>query len=130
MTNAEKNREYEAMTDDQKRVAISKDVLALLEAGEIIPRRGVYIRLMDDRYADAGDIPEGTKCHCCVLGAATLAIFRRGGCPGEQDEQPARSLFGRTAETLFENCNQELSARRSLRAIFQNVIDNRGTFKP
>lgn len=142
----------------EKRIALAKDVLARLDAEELIPGFGNYC------------IPRDAKCDVCATGALVVACCGiptetpRGGL-GEDDVIQCLAPFfdanelalieaafeGRCEAPLSHYCtvprndlkhaammfrrpsfavDEALEAEGRLRAIMQNIIENNGVFRP
>jgi len=93
------------MRPAEKRVAIAKDVLAILDAGRYVPRVGEYVdypRLIQE--VRAREVAGEPRCTVCALGATVISACRLGTF-----EAPA---FGNLEETA-------VSIRKSLSGIFE-----------
>lgn len=156
----DRNRRFNAMTLERKRVTIAKDTLASLQAKKFIASHGVgYLHYSS---TDNGDkLPNNYKCGACALGGMFVGLTTRikelsiKEQNGDRDRiiAPLRSYFDReqldAIEYAFEQGNISLrtlnysSAHRysdfgkaydnpddRLIAIMQNIIDNKGTFTP
>lgn len=76
------NAAFDAMTPEQKRVAIARDVLEWLRIGKIVPEPGTYLTVHNtagqrvDIGMDPGPI-NGHKCTACALGAIFACATER-----------------------------------------------------
>jgi len=144
----------------KKRILIAKDVLKLLDAKKISPKRGVYINLSDVKVTDE-EIPlekilkSKKSCQACALGSLLYAYVNRfnevrAGDIAEPDLHIASrdylSLNPHQGDCtvvlskyfyyhqlhLIEGCFEGRFGykQQSLRSIMNNVIKNKGEFIP
>jgi len=139
---------FEKMTDAQKRVAIAKDVIAQLDAGIYMPFSNYFfIEGSPTQQLDDKSI-RGTPCFVCAKGAFFVSRFGKfNGLPKMVPFEigtRARALhrlpefpasISRDIEQCFECYDPykhlaSVTADDRLRIIAQNIIDNKGDFKP
>lgn len=132
----DRNRRFDAMTPERKRVAIARDTLAALAAQKILAKRGIY--LGDDAQENGDKLPNKYECHACALGSMFVGLTTRlkdlsvKGSPYRFDITSHLSRYFSneqldSIEDRFENGVE--AAEDSLTSIMQNIIDNNGTFK-
>ena len=79
---AHRNVEFEKLEPNQKRVAVAKDVLEMLAAKKIIPRRGVYMKICNsyelvepiEYKFGLHEILDQNVCQVCALGGLFAAL--------------------------------------------------------
>jgi len=132
--------EFGAMTPEGQRVAIAKDVLELLESEKLIAECGTYLET--SRYAactveqGAETIRIGQPCTVCAVGAWVLARHRMDGAHLEETTLPTQDEDAlNMMEAQFEAFNDHDEWYKAypvdndrLRAIYENIIRNNGTF--
>lgn len=73
------NEEFAAMSDDQKRVAVAKDVLALLDSRRIVESHGDFLCTPDNALEiSIGRAQTESICSVCARGALVFSAFRFG----------------------------------------------------
>ncbi len=154
------NALFERMTPRERRVAICRDVIKSLNAGQFQAETGVYC-LFDDSLDTNVDlmqnIEQGPVCQVCARGALFCSAvrkfdncktsFSRGYSPhdnGEFDKTESR-FFSRKQIDLIEKyfegwCRESTKSylfkeihpdnAKRMKLIMRNIIDNDGTFVP
>ncbi len=91
----DKNRRFRAMTKAQKRVAIAKDVLELLDSKKIVAQRGIYLGIDINKTTAALVKPHETvlrdllpipsvQCQVCAIGSVFTAMVLNRGIDGDE----------------------------------------------
>jgi hypothetical protein len=74
------NKEFNSLSDAEKRVAIAKDVLAQIKKKVILPETGTYLYLDNfqefDRESQANKHIKEIQCNCCALGSMFLSNIK------------------------------------------------------
>lgn len=157
---SKKIKPFSKLTAAHKRVAIAKDVILQSKAKRYEAHRGVYARLLNVEASFELNQKTAIgveKCEVCAIGAACMSAIALGNqfsfspmmdgfeskneayVGGYKSTEVVSKWFGKDQaydmESAFEGwrfnfiydypVNQE-----RLVAIFQNIIDNEGTFKP
>ena len=139
-------RNWDRMTKAQKRVAIAKDVIAQVHAGLLLATPGEYVDFCSEDFGHSSeeqfcDVSEKLRCHACALGGAWLSYLRfvndKTVREASRDDEGIRhvGIFTTRQLHLIEDAFESTwghfyNAEDRLIAIFQNVIDHEGTFKP
>lgn len=83
-TMSAKNKKFHALTKEEKRVAIAKDVIKWIAEDKLIPKKGTYVGLPSSLSKDIHeDTPldkvfEKEQCKACALGACFIAMVDLG----------------------------------------------------
>jgi hypothetical protein len=74
------NKEFNSLSDAEKRVAIAKDVLAQIKKEVIIPQRSTYLKLNNWRnFEETEQVNKHinkVECTCCALGSMFLSHIK------------------------------------------------------
>lgn len=146
------------LTKAQKRIAIAKDVLKQLEAGNYDPNYGGFVSswAFQNLMVTQDSIKKLTpsmRCGVCAIGAALVSktkLFNggeyRSGDGRESIQDLLAPIFSKKQtqeiEAAFEGTvsrvsvynfykrNRRFSRGRRMKEIFKNIVANHGTFKP
>jgi hypothetical protein len=155
----DRNRRFNGMTPERKRVTIARDTIAALKDKKFIATHDGYL---DDKSVDNGDkLPNNYKCQACALGGMFVGLTTRiknltvktHGRLRSQITAPLEEFFDvdqlKAIEYAYEqgcvsqgnlDCDyaykcesygrEYLDSSKRLIAIMQNIINNNGTFTP
>jgi hypothetical protein len=151
----ERNAAFHKLSNKEKRIAIAKDVLVQIELGKYLATTGIYFYMdFEGSYHKNGAnvqevlLAKNPNCEVCAVGAAFASAARLGNnlfYKESNESDLVAELFGDDAanmEAAFERwdspCVPEVQnfgrqypdTTERLKAIFQNIIDNDGSFKP
>jgi hypothetical protein len=135
-------KEFDAMTDAEKRVAIARDVLARIDAGLLVPSGCAYTH--DSIKGSGKDYFNSNQCSVCAKGAllcSWIGNFNKYNIEdirGRGTVKELRDLFGdetlKLIEIYFEGWSLPDTGKKvdrmTLTQIMQNIIDNGGEFIP
>lgn len=135
-----KKKKFENMTKAEQRVAIAKDVQKQIYIGRVKATHGVYVGCL----RITGDAEPGENCTACALGALFVSKYElsNGEWPDDMGQGELRMAL-HPYFTIFQLCEIEDAFEQKyprwsdlddpedcMIAIFQNIIDHDGTFKP
>lgn len=143
------NTAYRKASPARRRVMIAKDALGQIKARKFVPVSGLYVKA-PNCYVDPFEplqpvllSPDAPVCDCCAKGAIFLSYVRLAnnhtGSPhwiahsdlirtiGKQWPRPNLNLI----ERYFEDGDgSRADDRKRMLHVLNNVIKNKGTFKP
>lgn len=151
----DRNRRFRSMSKPAQRVIIAKDVLQVLDKNIGSAKSGVYVILSNKAYTRSitdndTTLLENDKCNVCALGAMFVSLARRdpnikinSASYGRYTLETALGKYFSqhqldTIEANFENTLNEgyntaitkiKDSTLRMKAIMNNIIDNKGTFK-
>ena len=137
--------DFDNLSDSCKRIVIARDVLAQIGDHHIIPKQGTFIHFINYRTFD-----NNWKCKACALGSLAISklLFEKCKlldgifCYNERDFCKSKLGFFSIhqlslIERFFEGwgdfsytLHQYPDSTSRLRAIMENIIENKGTFIP
>ena len=155
----ERNKGFSELSPAGKRVAVARDVIAQLDEGAIKAQRGLYFSRRGRAFFDEDDnfvSEDAPRCSACAVGSMMVSVFGTDCLKHEEDvsdvfwecRNQLEEVFGSDQLALIENHFEGRRIRRDpwddgkftpairgladkvLRAIMQNIIDHRGTFRP
>ncbi len=159
MTKTEKNNaKFDKMTPAQKRVAMAQDALKWIEAGALIPMKGLYVNTLSmDIYHRADDLDavnaDGSRkqardvvlgpCNVCAKGALLIAkavrfnnvtVLDLANYSDEQLTDYFTTSQISQMEVAFERYDtwwydEYPDNKERLTAILKNVVRNKGQFE-
>ncbi len=123
-----KNTEFNKLTNQQKRIAVAKDALAMVLNGSVRPKRGVWVLTSlrkQNKFAGQQlcDVAGQMKCQVCQLGALFLADvslrneytvpkyvedeYNQGSLATENNMERLEQYFSKSQIRLIENAFEE-----------------------
>lgn len=80
MTSKMTIEKFEALSKEEKKVLVAKDVLAQIKAGKYIANKGEYVKIYNTPIELSKDIKKNfnkiEKCYVCGIGACLMSITR------------------------------------------------------